>query len=188
MGGAWFRMAKSRKQSQIYSNQAHCLTFPAYPREKITRDNAYPLVRGFFHRAPAGQNPPLKLTARQESCRDMTQCESPRRLESTHCDVPVATPFPHLPKEGPTCTPAFYLWGPPCPAHSPPAKPSSDFAYAEESARRVRHAASGIARIGGVGKTTSSRGPFGACIQTPEVICKKRLVSLGFIHRYTYNT
>lgn len=102
---------------------------PANPREKLPAITLSRPSEDFSIVRPR-TNHPLKLTAQQESCRDMTQSESPRRLESTHCDVPVATPFPHQPKEGPTCTPREwdedpaqpFIFGPPpaLPQRNPP--------------------------------------------------------------------
>lgn len=67
-------MAKSQKQSQIYSSQdTTCL--PDYC-VRVNRDNTLPATKGFFHGVNPADQPHLKLTAQQESCCDMTRSKA----------------------------------------------------------------------------------------------------------------
>lgn len=167
MGGSLVQDGKKPETISDLFKPSPLPRLPANPREKLPAITLSRPSEDFSIVRPR-TNHPLKLTAQQESCRDMTQSESPRRLESTHCDVPVATPFPHQPKEGPTCTPREwdedpaqpFIFGAPLPGPSP-AKPPSDFAYAEEWAQGVRHTASGIARIGGWARPHHHEGHLG---------------------------
>lgn len=96
---------------------------PANPREKLPAITLSRPSEDFSIVRPR-TNSPLKLTAQQESCRDMTQSESPRRLEA-----PIVTyrwPHPSLinPKRGPRALPesgmrirhSLLSLGPPSPA------------------------------------------------------------------------